>query len=154
MSNDLYGTHASVLIEVLEENEVKYILEDGGGVHSTPIFIATGALVTTVEEDDIWRLKLRVLFHRSINWLLLGTWDEGHIFEEIPDLVFIDGKKATRGDRANQAFARKVPIIIAHDTEIPTYYGYDYIQDKGYTRMIYTDRGKQTTVWKIVKDDD
>ncbi|KKK69960.1 hypothetical protein LCGC14_2928830, partial [marine sediment metagenome] len=154
-----YHTHLPVLQKILEEKKPKVIVEDGGGEHSTRLFIESSATsIITVEEDKDWFEKLKVQFPYASQdkWLILRKWTP-YLFEPVPDLVFIDGKRETRCERANDAFKAKVPIVVIHDTEFKEFYSLDKLHPLGYTEEVHIDkdsvfkgyppRQKQTTVY-------
>lgn len=148
MSNDLYGTHAPILKAILGNFPHGVILEDGGGFYSTPIFLSSSAhTVITVEEDEKWRSELKKKFDSSPNWRIKDQWSN-NFFGVFPNLVFVDGERETRTERANQAFKAEVPIVIVHDTEMVAYYGYNKLESKNYTKL--TDGlPKQTSVYLL-----
>ena len=147
--------------KILEEKKPKVIVEDGGGEHSTRLFIESSAEnIITVEEDEAWfeKLKSQFPYNSQENWLILRKWSS-ILFEVTPDLVFIDGKRETRCERANDAFKAKVPIVVIHDTEFVEFYGLDKLTPLGYTEEVHVDkdsafkgtpgRQKQTSVFTL-----
>ena len=63
--------------KILEEKKPKVIVEDGGGEHSTRLFIESSATsIITVEEDKDWFEKLKVQFPYASQdkWLILRKW--------------------------------------------------------------------------------
>ncbi len=156
-----FHTHLPVLERILEEKKPKIIVEDGGGEYSTKLFIESGAeSIMTVEEDEDWfeKLKSQFPYDSHENWLILKKWTS-ILFGVTPDLVFIDGKKETRCERANDAFRAKVPIVVIHDTEFTEFYGLDKLTPLGYTEEVHVDkdsafkgtpgRQKQTSVFTL-----
>jgi hypothetical protein len=146
---DLYGTHAPVLEDLLENNDIKVIVEDGGGDHSTPIFLKSSAIrVFTFEEDAQWADRLKRKFNKYLKtglWILPKDWSSD-FWKSKPDLVFIDGKRETRGERANDAFKARVPFVVLHDTEMGSYYHYDILKPTGYKAETYGEP-KKTVVY-------
>ncbi len=150
--------------KILEEKKPKVIIEDGGGEHSTALFIHSQAeVIITVEEDPDWKEKLDRTFGEKDyldRWWLTDIWDASFRGLKV-DLVFIDGKKETRAERANDAFRKKVPIVVIHDTEFTEFYGLDKLTPLGYTEEVHVDkdsafkgtpgRQKQTSVFTLQK---
>ncbi|KKN03538.1 hypothetical protein LCGC14_1106790 [marine sediment metagenome] len=163
MTSSGFHTHLPVLQKILEEKKPKIIVEDGGGEHSTRLFIESDTkTITTIEEDEAWfeKLKAQFPYDSQDKWLILRRWSDS-LFDVVPDLVFIDGKKETRCERANEAFRAKVPIVVIHDTEFKEFYSLDKLHSLGYTEEVHVDkdsafkgtpgRQKQTSVFTLQK---
>ncbi|MBW8034173.1 MAG: hypothetical protein FVQ79_00460 [Planctomycetes bacterium] len=161
MTSSGFHTHLPVLERILEEKKPKIIVEDGGGEYSTKLFIESGAeSIMTVEEDEDWfeKLKSQFPYDSHENWLILKKWTS-ILFAVVPDLVFIDGKKETRAERANDAFRKKVPIVVIHDTEFKEFYSLDKLHPLGYKEEVFIDKDspfkgtpgkqKQTSVFTL-----
>ena len=153
MSKDLYATHLPILKKVLEENDIKFIIEDGGGEHSTKLFVESSAeWVITVEEDKDWfkKLKSQFPYFTQDKWVVLRGWDS-NLFGANPDLVFIDGPAETRAERANDAFRKKVPFVVIHDTEEyhEGFYHLSRLEPIGYSVVHYRNAGnpKRTSLY-------
>ncbi len=165
MTSSGFHTHLPVLQKILEENDIKRILEDGSGEHSTLLFLKSGATLVTVEEDPKWEIMtLKAVKAEGENllfgWMVLTEWLPILTSEEtLPDLVFIDGKRETRCERANEAFRAKVPIVVIHDTEFKEFYSLDKLTPLGYKEEVFIDkdspfkgtpaRQKQTSVFTL-----
>lgn len=114
-------------------------LEYGMGDNSTPFLVAHCASVVSIEmQDAAWFDKL-VSKISSPKWhplLLLGpepavAWTEQH-FDF--DLVLVDGHGDSRWKLVNLLIKKKVPIIVVHDTQQPTY-GWHKIVAGSYLRI-------------------
>ena len=155
MSKGQYASHLPILKKVLKENDIKVIIEDGGGYNSTPLFLGSNAIkVCTVEEEGWWRQELGTKYKEHLGedgkWLISKTWDS-YLWLSSPDLVFIDGPAETRAERANDAFKAKVPFVVIHDTEEYNegFYHLSRLEPIGYSVVHYRNAGnpKRTSLY-------
>lgn len=107
------------------------ILELGAGEYSTPmlhaIAHACGAELLTLGADDAWLAKYRDLMAEFHELRHVPDWAAEAAIDEPWDLAFVDHAPAERRrfDLARLANNAEVGIVVLHDTEPYTSYGYD-----------------------------
>jgi hypothetical protein len=128
----LYGTHIEALrdvLVVLRPTPDEVLLEFGGGHFSTPLLLATGARVFTVEQgqnvpaetNEAWLRQLRETYQERPNWHLMDlpgitAWRDacyppGALF------CFVDGNGNCRKEVVEFMLASGLPVVAAHDSE-------------------------------------
>lgn len=160
--NYLYGTHLDALDAVicaLQPSADDNLLEIGGGDWSTPLLLATGARVTTLEQGQnvpakdnaAWLAHLKVTYGDHEKWSLLDypgkeAWRSAKLPCDIL-FAFVDGNGDVRKEIVEHLLELRVPVIAAHDSENPSF-RYGQIEcPTGY--HIYDFRGREvwTRVW-------
>lgn len=128
----LYGTHLEVLKDILETMNPTgqdVVLEVGGGHFSTPLLIASGARVVTLEQgqhvpmavNNAWRKSLDEAYGKFANWSLrycpgAVAWRKVGLPGRIV-FCFVDGNSDCRKAVVENMLDRRVPVIAAHDSE-------------------------------------
>ena len=147
---DEYASHLPVLEKALEVFKPKRILEHGCGYYSTPLFARVGVVHST-EHDLPWINKVNKIpdFPRE-NWQIVSTnTDILSLDVSGYDLVFVDGAREGRVPSIEHAINNRVKVIIYHDANLPTFYGYDrLIIPPWYQRVSFAhvEGGRQTVV--------
>jgi len=118
---DEYGSHLSVLAEVLDLHKPKRVLELGAGKYSTPAFLNHLAVeeLVSIEPDAIWRERIKAEFASEKLTLLAQLRRNPQDF----DLVFIDNgtSEAQRLKAIKKVLSRAHPLVVIHDADVPAY---------------------------------
>jgi hypothetical protein len=112
-------SHLPVLEEILDQNNIRTVLEFGMGDGSTGLFLDRCLRVVSVEMNNLsWHEKLTRRWGHRLNWspvLRLGmdaTWPTTERF----DMVFVDGHGDCRPEQIRAAMAI-TDLIVVHDTQ-------------------------------------
>jgi hypothetical protein len=144
-------SHLPVLKRVIEEHKPRTVFEFGMGDGSTPLFIEHCRQVVSVEMQSLsWYVEL-VGKYEADNWapICLPCPRCGIYFltgGQTFDLVFVDGHGDTRPEQIRAA-SEKTDLIIAHDTEEPSY-GWGRVNMPGWKETTYKDHPTWTTVYE------
>ena len=127
-----YCTHLPILEFILSETDIKTVYEYGMGLYSTKLFVENVNQTIAVEmQDESWFGKIQTSEfiadkkdENEINlYCMIGADNAIDFFKCLEmkfDLVFVDGNGSSRFTCINEAFG-KCDIIVAHDTETPSY---------------------------------
>ena len=131
-----YASHMPVLEAALRAFQPKSLLEVGSGYYSSPIFyqsLLEGSLekLTIVEQSDVnWLHNVQDALgeHEGLTYDFLPTSVEvfDHHGKEW-DMVFVDGETGQRRHAVQIALNADIPVVIFHDSEKMTWYGYNHI---------------------------
>jgi hypothetical protein len=150
---DVYGTHLEYLQEIFNfKGKIETIIEFGMGNFSTKLLIENGINVTSIEmQYEDWYNKMVSKFSNNKNWTphkLIGPYEFMNItYPEKVDFVFVDGHGGTRPECINFMMEKNCPIIIAHDTETPSY-GWDRVKnDISHKKIHFKKHENWTTLW-------
>jgi len=120
-----YGTHLGVLRYLLDNFDVRRVLEFGVGRYSTTFFLSRGVFLTSVDTDENWLKRFRKIGARN-HRLILHPNDNvqlvlcGVCKDDEYDLALVDGPRATRWICVNELIGR-ARIIVVHDTDAISY---------------------------------
>lgn len=116
---DRYASHLPVLRSLLAVLRPSRILEFGAGLHSTPLFVRSGAKVVSIEPDPEWRQRV-ALACESPNLALRPT---SAVIPADFDLVFIDNGVSIpeRISAIRFVLTQPHPVTAIHDAEVPEY---------------------------------
>src|SRR5882672_4914109 len=136
-----YGTHLPVLRYLLDNFDVRSVLEFGVGRFSTALFLATGVRLTSVETDEVWldrfhpksSMNHRLIFHPDDNVQVVLT---GECKDEQYDLALVDGPRTTRWRCVNMLMGR-AKIIVIHDTDADYYEWHRILLPRGFCKLDY-----------------
>ncbi len=148
----MYDSHLSLLKNVFDEiGPQKLILEFGMGLYSTYYLLDHCEKLISIEmQEKNWFDEINNVLQHNEKWTgieSLGplTFLELNLPDHI-DLCFVDGHGDSRPECINNAFLKKVPIVIAHDTEWP-HYGWDRVKKNNYLEIIDKRCPVWTTMW-------
>lgn len=148
------GSHLPALSAVVESLEpCALVIEHGAGMYSTPLLCRYPVRVLCAERHPGWLDWAR--------WMYAGRDHEiVHGFKElIPRLaeasaIFIDGESKERGDLLLAALERRVPNIVAHDTNADDwqFYGFQpgFFNWRGYRVTHTAEDSHRTTAWRLL----
>jgi predicted O-methyltransferase YrrM len=126
MERDPYATHLQVLNAVLNTYKPKRVLEYGGGLHSTHLFLTRPNLesLVTVEPNPEWRSRLESIYPDERLTITASSKLSPTNF----DLIFIDNGQdgeqplgAERRATIRSVLSRRHPIVVVHDAQVPEY---------------------------------
>jgi predicted O-methyltransferase YrrM len=126
MEHDPYASHLQVLNAVLNTHKPKRILEYGGGVHSTHMFLTRPYVesVVTIETSEAWRERLLTMYPDEKLTIFPAKKMSAANF----DLIFIDNGQdsqvplgADRRATIREVLSRPHPIVVIHDADVPEY---------------------------------
>lgn len=149
---DGYGSHLPVLSILHTEVEFRNVLEYGGGDYSTKFFNSCGAVVTTVESQDIeWYGKIAKSGWSDAVWMpdhekVVSIAKSTKIKY---DIIMIDTHQDIRA-RLVAAHVDNTDIIVMHDTETALYQA-DKVEIEGWYYADFVLHRPWTGVW--VKDE-
>lgn len=106
------GSHLPVLEEAAISVGDGLIIEHGAGLYSTPLLARLGCRVICVEGHPGWAEWAAWIYQSDE--VVKPSGAEALLADAA--LVFIDGPAAERGPLLQACIAKRVPIIIAHDT--------------------------------------
>lgn len=112
-----YQTHEPVLRFLLENCEIKTVLEFGMGNSSTPLFLDNNVNLTSVETNDNWFFKIKE--SHKINRPILCERGKCHKHLEDDswyDLIFVDGMAEERIPCCNASMG-KCDYLVIHDSD-------------------------------------
>ena len=125
LSSDRYASHLPVLKALLDTGTISRVLELGGGLYSTPAFLATSSLekLTTIENDPEWARKAETADDRHEVLLVQGAIADNLPPLEDYDLVFIDDSTSAyeRARTIRAVLSQPHPPVVIHDAEVPEY---------------------------------
>ena len=147
---DPYGSHIPTFDRIFAKNDIKTVLEFGGGDHSTPYFIEKGCTVHSIEmQSEEWYNHIIERNPTAIVELCLGKDDWKNLFDgsfnDHYDLIFVDGHLDSRPECANWA-KDHTDIIVLHDTEAHCY-GWNRLQLNDWHKFEDTDNHPQTQAY-------
>jgi hypothetical protein len=126
-SCDDYSSHLPIFNWIFSRLKINSVFEFGCGNYSTEIFIKNCQMVESVEMQSLeWfniiSEKYRGTLNHSIQCLLGANAGIDHFNTQNKnwDLVFVDGSGESRWHAINCAF-KKTNLIVAHDTQEPSY---------------------------------
>jgi len=118
--SDLYKTHLEVIEFVLDNCDIKKVIEFGPGNYSTDLFVKRQMDLVSVEQQSFdWYKHIKETFPKISLFYepnLDFTFSRFKMSYNQFDLVFIDGHEHSRAVLTNIA-TNKTKIIICHDTE-------------------------------------
>ena len=147
------STHREYLEEIFKiKGKVGTILEFGMGDFSSGLLIENGNKVVSIEmQNKSWYDKITNNFSDRDNWtgiLSLGPHSYRTItLPEKVDLAFVDGHGKSRFDCINDMMDRNCAIIVAHDTQQPTYHWDRVREEKKYKKVTFKKYSVWTTMW-------
>jgi len=147
---DPYGSHIPTFDRIFAKNNIKTVLEFGGGDHSTPYFIEKGCTVHSIEmQSEEWYNHIVERNPTAMVELALGkdAWKEifDGSFNDHYDLIFVDGHLDSRPECANWA-KNHTDIIVLHDTEAHCY-GWQRLELSDWIKYEDTENHPQTQVY-------
>jgi hypothetical protein len=147
-----YETHRFVLEKLIEQFQVKNVLEFGMGVFSTPIFLKGCDKVLSIEmQEEEWFNKVVNMYKDENKFqalLKLGPMEAcnyAKVLSETFDLVFVDGHGDSRVQQAESVMG-KTNIIVLHDTEAKVYHWERMVIPEGWTWLDVTELNPWTSV--------
>jgi hypothetical protein len=146
------GSHLATLeAEVAKLPHGAIVMEHGAGLYSSPYLARCDVRVVCAEDHPGWAEWARWLYG-----------DKGEIIEMAKRLVarmseasllFVDGDARQRGMLVSAAIERRVPVIIAHDTQEAHWHEYGYRESmfraSGY-RVTSDTELHRTTLWTLL----
>lgn len=124
---DLYSTHLPILEQIINNFDIKTVVETGMGFFSTKLFIDNCDKIISIEmQSDEWFDKICFEYKDSKNFLplkMIGTIGACEYLSSIKDrydLIFIDGHGDNRWQQINSSFDIS-DLIVVHDTESEAY---------------------------------
>ncbi len=144
-----YSTHIHLLRFLMDNFDIKSVVELGIGHYSTPLFRSyLNVTVVSMDSDINWARKFESTNnkHKVGAAPLLGFADTVDWF----DLVFVDGNPANERATCVQKLLTKCKILVAHDTEPPGEWKYHYGKielPKDYVRIDDTSQTPWTSVY-------
>jgi hypothetical protein len=142
-----YSTHLPILKFVLENANILRVFEYGCGNYSTKLFKdAVFEYLSVEQQSEDWYKKMSADY--NVMYLEGGykAIDYFKTTKQSWDLVFVDGHGDTRWLCIQEAMARNVPYIIAHDTEQPTY-NWSKVINNTYIELRIKDQIPWTTIY-------
>lgn len=123
-----YASLSEVFLAVISTGFTENIraLEFGAGHYSTPELIACTARAVSVEKSQDWINRLEADHGTFDHHEFIQADEPARVkidFSEF-DLVIVDGETEDRVKVANRAFSAKVPVVMVHDTDKVSWYGY------------------------------
>lgn len=150
---DLYSTHLELLNKIFEiKGNFNNIVEFGMGNYSTPTLIDNSKNCISIEmQSEEWFNLVNLKFKDLKSWSgikSIGPFGFYNLeYPEKIDLVFVDGHGDSRPECINFMIDKGCDIIVAHDTEQPTY-GWDRIKvDNKYKRFDFKKHKSWTSLW-------
>lgn len=148
---DEYSTHVPVLEQALETFAPHKILEHGCGLYSSPIF-SRFCKTHCTEHDNEWINTITNLCNQ--NYKIVSTERDILNVPDIRgyDLIFIDGAREGRVPSAQRALDSEVPVVIIHDWNVTSYYGYNHLRiPEEYVKTVFRckDGGRETCVLSL-----
>jgi hypothetical protein len=157
MSYDIgpfYGTHADQLsAELGKLPPGALVVEHGVGVYSTPLISRYDVRVLAVEPLPGW-VSWASWLYKLAGREMSSVERSKNTLNVLADaaLVFVDGVARDRGPLLGWAIERRVPVIIAHDTEEDALDSYLYtrahFKAPAYDVEHHGDHPR-TTVWRL-----
>jgi hypothetical protein len=125
------------------------VIEHGAGLYSTPLLARLSCSVLCVEPHPGWR--------EWASWIYEGRAEMLDSFKRVVPhldraaLVFIDGPAGERGPLIQACLDRRVPVVIAHDTNEKDWQHYGYRPHMfiaaGYAVSHIAEDTHRTTTW-------
>ena len=147
-----FYTHIPVLRELLPYGGgLVNGVEFGGGFYSTSFLLdRCGTLLTVEMQSETWYSSLRNMYEPRDTWrlaLALGPYAFLSLdYPSLIDFAFVDGHFESRPECVNLMMRLGCPIIVAHDTEEPSY-GWSRVAEGAYSRYVYSKETPHTTTW-------
>lgn len=154
---DPYATHLPTLCNILNLNNIKSVFEFGCGNNSTLLFADKCEEVIAIEmQNESWYQEMKSKVGNNVKLLCqIGPTQAIETLETYDrkfDLIFVDGHGDSRWKAINVA-SKYTDIIVAHDTETPSY-RWDLVNlDNRWSVMTDTTYSVYTTVWRKMKND-
>lgn len=159
---DRFSTHLSLLTKIFKIVPVKTALEFGTGNYSTRFLLDnTVEAVTSIEmQSQHWFDTVSQKFGSNPKWKGILSLGPSAVFdlqyEPSYDFILVDGHGSSRPECVNFS-AKLSDIIVAHDTEAISVYGWGRVNLPELGYFSFTDRRQEpwTTVWtkneKLIK---
>lgn len=140
-----YSSHLPILRSVIASVQPKRILEFGAGLHSTPLFVKSGATVLSIESDPDWR-KAIAWECASPNLVLRPELRTAKAADF--DLIFIDdGESAQQREKTiRHVLSQPHPVVVIHDAEVPEYR--QAIEELAISHKTYKTNPDTCVVWE------
>lgn len=137
------ASHMSILNLILHKLPINNVIEFGMGLNSTILFSNKLNYGISIEmQDQNWYNKVKSIINNK-NWKLIWLPGPNDAIEYVKsdnkqfDLMFVDGHGESRWKCINMGFNKQIPIIVAHDTEQPSYQWNKVIVPKEYKLIDY-----------------
>ena len=151
---DQFATHvpylaaAAALVSVREDEP--RIIELGAGEYSTPmlhaIVAACGGGLLTLDNSDKWLADYADLAKHFHELRVVSDWAGVSEIDEPWDLAFVDHAPAERRWRDVVRLAKSAAIVVVHDTEPFTAYGFDQARPE----FRYVETCKRWRTWTSI----
>lgn len=129
------------------------VIEHGAGMYSTPLLCRSSARVLCLEVHPGWAEWARWMYMSAGIEHEIAGYKQGVPRMAEAALVFIDGEAKERGLLLAACLERRVPIVIAHDTEQHTWQHYGIhphlFEWRGYRIEHFAEDTHRTTQWTL-----
>jgi len=148
---DSYATHLPILKNIFDKNSIKNVFEFGCGNNSTLFFEKKCDEVIAIEmQNEDWYQEIKKKVGNNVKlFCQLGPTQAIETLKKTNkrfDLIFVDGHGDSRWQAINEA-SKHTNIIVAHDTETPSY-RWDLVSlDESWMKVEHTQFNPSTTVW-------
>lgn len=146
------GSHLPVLERAVRDAPAgSLVIEHGAGLYSTILLSRLGCRVLCSEPDPGWAEWARWVYGGNVEMVDSYKRAAERISEAA--VVFLDGPARERGPLLQMCLDRKVPAVIAHDTQPGEWEHYGYqphmFKHPGYTITQHSEDTHRTTLWLL-----